>query len=239
MKVRDAMTRHVQTLTPDALVIDAMRLMLRERVSGLPVVDLRGAVVGILTEGDLMRRAELGTERTHPHWLGFLLGPGTLAREYTASHGRRVGEVMTREAVTIGADAPLAEAVRLMEEHRIKRLPVLYHHWLEGILTRADLMRAFVTAAPGVAPDDLSDAAIARRIAVEFDVQPWTPRNTAHADVQGGVVTLRGVLLNEATRDALKVLVENVAGVVRVVDELATVEPMTGAVVRLPDAASR
>ena len=239
MKVRDAMTRHVQTLTPDALVIDAMRLMLRERVSGLPVVDLGGAVIGILTEGDLMRRAELGTERTHPHWLRFLLGTGQLAREYTASHGRRVDEVMTRDVVTIGADAPLADAVRLMEERHVKRLPVLYHHWLEGILSRADLMRAFVTAAPGADSDDCSDTAIARRIAIEFDVQPWTPRNTAHADVQGGVVTLRGVLLNDATRDALKVLVENVPGVVRVVDQLATVEPMTGTVVRLPDAAAR
>lgn len=239
MKVRDAMTRHVQTLGPDTPLLDAMRLMLRERVSGLPVLDAGGTVVGILTEGDLMRRAELGTERTHPRWLSFVLGGGMLARDYTASHGRRVYEVMTHEVITIDAGASLADAVHLMEEHRIKRLPVLHRGWLEGILSRADLMRAFVAATPGIASDDLSDAAIARRIAIEFDVQSWAPRNTVRADVQAGVVTLRGVLLNDATRDALKVLVENVPGVTRVVDQLATVEPLTGTVIRLPDAAAR
>lgn len=239
MKVRDAMTRHVQTLGPDTLVIDAMRLMLRERVSGLPVLDAGGKVVGILTEGDLLRRAELGTERKHPRWLNFVLGGGKLAREYTASHGRRVYEVMTHEVIAVDAGAPLTEAVSLMEEHRIKRLPVLHRGWLEGILSRADLMRVFVSGAPGVAPDDLSDAAIARRIAIEFDVQPWAPRKTVRADVRDGVVTLYGVLLDDATRDALKVMAENVPGVTCVVDQLATVEPMTGTVIRLPNAAAR
>ena len=235
MKVREAMSPRVVTVTPDTPLADAMRTMLREHVSGLPVVDAQGALAGVLTEGDLMRRAETGTERAHPAWLRFLLGPGRMAREFTASHARRVGEVMTREVVAIGADAPLAEAVRLMEQHRIKRLPVLGERGLEGILSRADLLRAFVATAADAAPDDLSDAAIARRIVSELDAKPWTPRETMSVDVHDGVVTLRGVLVDDSVRAALVVLAENTAGVVRVEDQLTTVEPMMGMVVRAPE----
>jgi CBS domain-containing protein len=235
MKVREAMSTHVVTVTPDTPLADAMRTMLRERISGLPVVDAQGGLAGVLTEGDLMRRAETGTEPTHPAWLRFLLGPGRMAREFTASHARHVGEVMTREVVAIGADAPLADAVRLMEQHRVKRLPVLGERGLEGILSRADLLRAFVAAASDAAPDDLSDEAIARRIASELDAKPWTPRETMSVDVQDGVVTLRGVLVDDSVREALVVLAENTAGVVRVEDQLTTVEPMMGMVVRAPE----
>lgn len=234
MQVRHAMSTHVVTVTPDTPIGDAMRTMLREHISGLPVVDAQGALAGMLTEGDLMRRVETGTERRHPAWLAFVLGPGRLARDYTASHARRVGEVMTREVVTIAADAPLDEAVRRMEQHHVKRLPVVGGRGLEGILSRADLLRAFVETAPDEAPPDLSDAAIARRIARALDAQAWASRQGMHADVRGGVVTLRGVLVNDAVRNALVVLVENMAGVVRVDDQLVTVEPLTGAVVRLP-----
>jgi CBS domain-containing protein len=233
------MSTHVVTVRPDALISDAMRTMLRGHISGLPVVDAHDRLVGILTEGDLMRRAETGTEVTHPAWLSFLLGPGRMAREFTASHARHVGEVMTRDVIAIGADAPLAEAVRLMEQHHVKRLPVLGGRGLEGILSRADLLRAFVAVEPETTPDDLSDAAVARRIARELDTKPWTPRETVHADVHGGVVTLRGVLVNDAVREALVVLAENTAGVVRVEDQLTTVEPMSGMVVHSPEEQKR
>lgn len=234
MQVRHVMSTHVVTVTPDTPIGDAMRIMLREHISGLPVVDAQGALAGMLTEGDLMRRVETGTERRRPAWLAFVLGPGRLARDYTASHARRVGEVMTREVVTIAAEAPLDEAVRRMEQHRIKRLPVVGGRGLEGILSRADLLRAFIETLPDEAPPDLSDAAIACRIARAMDAQAWASWQGMHADVHGGVVTLRGVLINDAVRDALVVLVENMAGVVRVDDRLVTVEPLTGAVVRLP-----
>lgn len=234
MNVRHAMSTRVVAVRSDTLLIDAMRTMLREHVSGLPVVDAQGALVGILTEGDLMRRVETDTEPTHPAWLRFLLGPGRMAREFITSHARHVGEVMTRKVITIGAEASLAEAVQLMEQHRIKRLPVIGGQGLEGVLSRADLLRAFVAAAPEAAPDDLSDAAIASRISRELDAKPWTPRETMSVDVQGGVVTLRGVLVDDTVREALVVLAENTAGVVRVDDQLTTVEPMMGMVVRAP-----
>lgn len=235
MKVRHAMSTRVVTVMPGTLLSDAMRTMLREHISGLPVVDAQGALVGMLTEGDLMRRVETETEPTHPAWLRFLLGPGRMAREFTASHARHVGEVMTRKVIAVGADAPLADAVDLMERHRVKRLPVLAGQGLAGILSRADLMRAFVSAMPDAAPDDLSDAAIASRIVHAFETQRWTPRDAMSVDVRGGVVTLRGVLVDDAVREALVVLAENTAGVVRVVDQLTTVEPMSGMVVRAPE----
>ena len=152
MQVRQAMSTHVVTVTPDTPIGDAMRTMLGEHISGLPVVDAQGALAGMLTEGDLMRRVETGTERRRPAWLAFVLGPGRLAHDYTASHARRVGEVMTREVVTIAADAPLDEAVRKMEQHHVKRLPVVGSGGLVGILSRADLLRAFVETAPDEAP---------------------------------------------------------------------------------------
>lgn len=236
MKVRHAMSTNVITAMPDTPLIDAMRTMLREHISGLPVVDAHGALVGILTEGDLMHRAEIETEtgRTRPAWLDFVFGPGRQAREFIASHARHVGEMMTRDVISVGAEAPLEEAIELMEKHRIKRLPVLRHQLLEGILSRADVMRAFVRALPDHAPDDLSDAAIARRLSVEFDVRPWTPRGAVHADVRHGVVTLRGVIVSDDVRRALLVLAGNMAGVERVIDRITTVEPMTGMVVHEP-----
>ncbi|SFS13952.1 BON domain-containing protein [Dyella sp. OK004] len=234
MKVSDAMTRQVATIAPRANISDAMRLMLRTHISGLPVVDRKGMLVGILTEGDLMRRGELGTEQKHPRWLSFLMGPGRLAREYVDSHGCTVEEVMTPEVITIHREAPLAEAVNLMEERQIRRIPVVHQGRLEGILSRADLMRAALSRTPGLVSADTSDATISERIAMEFDSQSWAPRTTAHADVRRGVVHLHGVIVNDAMRDALRVLVENIPGVIRVEDELTTVEPMSGQIVSLP-----
>jgi CBS domain-containing protein len=238
MKVRHAMSTNVITATPDTPLIDAMRSMLREHISGLPVVDAHGALVGILTEADLMHRAEIETEAGHvrPAWLDFILGPGRQAREFTASHARHVGEVMTRDVITVDAGAPLIEAVGLMEKHRVMRLPVLRNQALVGILSRADLLRAFVRALPDAVPEDLSDAAIATRLRAEFDARQWTPRGTVHADVHDGVVTLHGVIVNDDVREALLVMTGNMTGVMRVEDQITTIEPMTGMVVHEPGA---
>ena len=107
MKAKDVMTRSVVTIEPDATVLQAVRLMLQRQISGLPVVDKAGTLVGIVTEGDLLRRAETGTQRKRPRWLEFLIGPGRLASEYAHTHGRRIDEVMTPDPRTVGEDAPL------------------------------------------------------------------------------------------------------------------------------------
>jgi CBS domain-containing protein len=125
MKVRDIMSPRVISVAPDAGILEAVRLMLQNHISGLPVIDASGALVGVVTEGDFLRRSETGTERKRSRWLEFLLGPSRLADEYVQTHSRAVKDVMTPEAVTIDEDAGLDEAVEIMESRRIKRLPVV------------------------------------------------------------------------------------------------------------------
>ena len=122
MKAKDVMTRSVVSVEPSATVLHAVRLMLQKKISGLPVVDTSGRLVGIVTEGDFLRRVETGTQRRRPRWIEFLLGPGHLADEYTHTHGRKVEEVMTTEPLSVTEDTSLEEVVNTMEKHRIKRV---------------------------------------------------------------------------------------------------------------------
>jgi len=142
MKASDVMSRNILSVGRDAAIAEAIRLMLDNRISGLPVIDTAGRLVGILTEGDLLRRSETGTERHRPRWLEILMGPGRLAGEYVRTHGRKVAEIMTRDLVSVTPDTPLDEIVALMERRRIKRVPVLDGDTPVGIVSRADLLRA-------------------------------------------------------------------------------------------------
>ena len=123
MQVRDVMTRNVISVTANEPVLTAARLMLQNRISGLPVVDAAGKLVGIVTEGDFLRRGELGTQRRRPRWLEFLIGPGRLATEYVHACGRKVDEIMTRDPYSVSEDESLEQVVELMERRRVKRLP--------------------------------------------------------------------------------------------------------------------
>jgi CBS domain-containing protein len=152
MKAKDVMTRHVVTIAPNASILEALRLMLQHKISGLPVVDEKGNLAGIVTEGDFLRRAETGTERKRSRWFEFLVGPGALAADYVRSHARRVDEVMTTDIHTITEDAPLDDVVALMEKHRIKRLPVMRGGELVRIVSRANLLHALAAIAGEIRP---------------------------------------------------------------------------------------
>jgi CBS domain-containing protein len=152
MKAKDVMTRHVVTIAPNASILEALRLMLEHKISGLPVVDEKGNLAGIVTEGDFLRRAETGTERKRSRWFEFLVGPGALAADYVRSHARRVDEVMTTDIHTITEDAPLDDVVALMEKHRIKRLPVMRGGELVRIVSRANLLHALAAIAGEIRP---------------------------------------------------------------------------------------
>ena len=147
MKAKDVMTSPVISVGPDASVLEAIRIMLQQRVSGLPVINKEGRVVGMITEGDLLRREETGTQRQRPRWLEFLVGPGKLADEYTRSRGRKVGEIMSDNPRTISDDTPLDEIVKMMEKHQIKRVPVVGGGHVVGIVSRANLLHALAGAA--------------------------------------------------------------------------------------------
>jgi CBS domain-containing protein len=186
MKAKDVMTRNVISIAPDAAVFEALRLMLQHKISGLPVVDRAGGVVGIVTEGDFLRRAETGTERKRPRWLELIVGPGRLAEDYVRSHARRVDEVMTCNVETVTEDAQLGDIVALMERHRIKRVPVVRDGQVVGIVSRANLLRALASVAAEIPPGPHSDEAIHEGVLAELDRQSWGPRNSIDVSFETG-----------------------------------------------------
>jgi CBS domain-containing protein len=227
MQIRDAMTTNVTGIQFDASIAQAIEIMLRSHISALPVFDEKKSLVGILSEGDLLRRVELGTEKRRPRWLEFLIGPGSFANAYVHSHGRKVDEVMTTDVVTIEQTAALAEAVDLMNRHNIKRLPVMQNGFVVGVIARADLLRAMAPLLR-TPPKIRTDAEIRDSILDQFKQQEWTPIASIAVDVHRGVVELRGSLSDERQRLAIKVIVENMAGVTAIHDHLIWVEPNTG-----------
>jgi len=236
MKAKDVMTRNVMTVAPDASVLEAIRLMLQRRISGLPVVDASGTLVGMVTEGDFMRRAELGTERHTPRWWEFLAGPGRMASEYAHAKGRNVHDVMTGEVHSVSEDTPLTEIVETMERRHIKRVPVLRGRKLVGIITRSNLLRALAGLAHATAPASASDATIRATFVAELQKQPWAPLAAIDVVVVDGVVKLSGAILDERQRGALRVAAENIPGVKQVEDHLVWIEPMSGTVIEAPAA---
>jgi CBS domain-containing protein len=225
MKVADVMTRGVISIAPTDSMSKAAHLMLQYEMSGFPVMD-RGRLVGILTEGDLLRRAEIGTEGRHrPRWIELLLAPGRLAEEYAHAHGRKVEEVMTRNVVTVDEDAPLEEVVQLMERHHIKRLPVVRSAAMVGIVSRADLVHAFIVGSSKTAAAALSDRSICERLMATLDTEPWAPRGLVNVTVENGIVDFDGVICNERQRLALRIAAENIPGVKEVRDHRVRLDP--------------
>jgi predicted transcriptional regulator len=204
--------------------------MLRRRISGLPVVDDTGALVGILTEGDLLRRAELGTQKRRPRWIEFLIGSGRLANEYVHACGRRVHEVMTSPVHTVTEDTPLTDVVKIMETKQVKRLPVIRNGELVGILSRVNLLRALASIGNAAKPAALADTTIRQKLLGELGKQSWAPIALIEVIVRNGVVHLWGTLTDERQRQGIRVAAENTPGVKRVEDHLVWIEPMSGIV---------
>jgi CBS domain-containing protein len=227
MRVKDVMTPNVICIGADESVLKAARLMLQNRISGLPVVDKEGELVGMVTEGDFLRRGELGTQRQRPKWLEFILGPGRLAQEYTHSSGRKVEDIMTPDPWTIGQDETLEAVVDTMERHHVKRLPVTRSGRMVGIVSRANLMHALASLSRDVpAPPPGGDSAIRDKILAAIAKQDWAPR--VNVIVKDGVAELHGVITDDRERQGLIVAAENVPGVKRVRDRLVWVEPISG-----------
>jgi CBS domain-containing protein len=235
MNAADVMTNDVLTLNAETSVLDAARLMLQHRVSGLPVLDWQGRLVGVLTEGDLLRRIETGTERRRSHWLEMLLGPGRAAQDYIHAHARKVGEAMSNTVIHVAPDATLEQIVGLMEKHHVKRLPVVAGNKMVGIVSRADLLRALVATADKAAATPVSDEDIRANILAELDRQRWAPRAVLEVEVKRGIVELRGTITDDRERLALRIACENIAGVKGVTDHLVFVEPLSGMAIDPPD----
>jgi CBS domain-containing protein len=235
MNVKEVMTSPVLSVEMDSPILPAIRIMLQRRISGLPVVDKQGHLVGIVTEGDFLRRAETATQRRRPRWLEFLIGPGRLADEYTRSHGRKVNDVMTPDPITVTEQTPLEEVVRTMEKHRVKRLPVIRGEALVGIVSRANLLHALAGIAGDIKPATTSDGAIREQLLAELGRQPWAPAALVNVIVKDGIVELWGTITDERERQAIVVAAENVPGVKAVRDHLVWIEPTSGTVIYSSD----
>lgn len=228
LTARDIMTRDVATVTADSSLPAAIRLMLERHVSGLPVLDAAGLLAGILTEGDLLRRVELGTDAHHGGWLQFIMGPRRAAEDYVSSRSRVVGDVMTTDVSTVDAAAPLAEVVTLMQAKHVKRVPVLSGRSLVGVVSRSDLLRTLADTFAAQPVARQSDLTIHENILAELGRQSWAPRAGISILVADGVVDLDGVIFEESERDAIRVATANVPGVTKVRDHLTWVEPNSG-----------
>lgn len=235
MKARDVMTTKVHTVEAASPVLQAVRLMLQNRISGLPVVEDGDRLVGIVTEGDFLRRAETGTEQKRPRWLEFLMGGGQMADDYVRTHARKVGDVMTTELVTVTEDTPLDEVVSTMERRRIKRVPVVRGGRLVGIVSRANLLHALASVVPAMPAATADDAEIRRTVLNTFASQSWAPAGALEVVVLNGVVDIWGTILDERTRRAVIVAAEGVPGVKSVRDHMAWVDPMSGTVFAAPE----
>lgn len=212
MKVGDIMIREVICVGPDEPVRDIALAMLTRRISGVPVVDAERRVIGIVSEGDLIRRPELQTDQARGGWLGLFLSDDERARDFVKTHGLKAREVMTQPAIGVAPDTPLAEVVRLMERNRVKRLPVVENGKLAGLVTRTDLLRALV-ARPAVSPAAASDQDLRERIDSMLRHEDWATSAFVNVQVEQGVAHLWGTVETAAQREALILAVRGVPGV--------------------------
>lgn len=229
MKAHEIMSRNVITVGPATSVREIAALMTANRISGIPVVSDDGTVVGIVTESDLLHRAEIGTEPTRKWWLRFFSDPDALAREYTKTHGLKAADVMTRQVTSVEEETDLNDIADTLQSRKIKRVPVLRDGKLVGIVSRADLVRAFGQSQVARPLPSVDDAAIEQALLDKMRAQDWLDGTYLNVTVRNGVVELRGFIPSAEQRRALRVLIEEFGGITGVDDQLTVGMPAMGA----------
>jgi CBS domain-containing protein len=234
MRAHHIMAKDCITVTPHTTIEEAARIMLQTHISGLPVLNEAGMLVGVVSESDFLRRNEIGTGRKRPAWLQFFLGPGKVAAEFVHERGRRVEDVMTPDPITVDEETPLEELVRLMEKNDIKRLPVMSGTTLKGIVTRSNLLQAVASMAHEIPDPTADDDHIRDRIIRTVNKTDWRPIGF-EVTVRKGIVHLHGIITNDKARQATIVAAENTAGVKEVHDHLCLVDTYSGFYVESPE----
>jgi CBS domain-containing protein len=235
MRAHQIMSRPVITVTPDTTIVEAANTMLQKHISGLPVVDATGKLVGMLSEGDFVRRSEIGTQRRRSRFLRFILGPGKAASDFVREHGRKVSEIMTTEPLlTVGEETTLEEIVELMERNNIKRLPVISNDKVVGMVSRSNLLQAVASLAKDVPDPTADDDHIRNRVIDTMAKQDWCPFGLSIV-VRDGIVHVSGVITEERSRQAAIVAAESVTGVKKVHDHLCWVDTMSGMYLNSPE----
>jgi CBS-domain-containing membrane protein len=225
MIAKDVMTTAVVTVRAQTSVEDVAKLLLKRRISAVPVVDAKGRLQGIVSEGDLIRRVESGTQSHRSWWLDIMANRDRIVFDYVKSHGRTAGDVMTREVITIGERTPLAKIATLLERHRIKRVPVVRTGKVVGIVSRANLLHGLAAQKTAGGTVAGSDREIRSRILKELD-KAGVDKSYLNVVVTHGEAEFWGLVDSEAQKRALRVAAENVKGVKRVIDNITVIAPM-------------
>lgn len=220
MRAADIMDAPGPSVTPETPVVEAVRKMLEHRVSGLPVIDEEGRLVGMITEGDLLRRSELGTERKITGFAAVQAGAEKLAREFVRAHAQKIGDVMTREPVSVDEEARIATIVTLIEDRRLHLIPVVRKGALIGIIGRPCLLRALIEAADARVEKSTDDESIRTALLALYDREAWAPLSQVDVIVRDGTVELRGNVTDPTKRKALVVAAQAIPGVKAVKDHL-------------------
>jgi CBS domain-containing protein len=224
VRAHEIMTPQVITVGADTTIVEAIKTMLRHQISGLPVVDEEGRLIGIISESDFIRRAEAGTQHKRGRWLSFFTGADRVAAQFAHEHGRKVGDIMTPNPRTVPEGAPLDQVVQIMESGNVKRVPVMRGDQLVGMITRSDFLDAVASIARHIPDTGADDDDIRNQVITSLQQAPWQPRRL-RVTVRDGVVSLRGVVRKETARKATVVMAENVPGVRQVLDHLRVSAP--------------
>lgn len=224
MRARDVMTAPVVCAGENATVGEVAKLMLSRGISAVPVLGPDRRLAGIVSEGDLLRRVETGTERQPPWWLRIFGEPDAVASQYAKAHGLHARDVMTRELVTAGEEATLAEIAELLERHRIKRVPIMRDGDLVGIVSRANLLHALASQPAASVPPSRDDAALRKRVQQELS-RAGIDAIFVNVVASGGEVHLWGAVRSQAQLDTARIAAESVAGAARVRSHLSLLSP--------------
>ena len=220
MKAKDIMTRDVVTVGLNASVHEAASLMARHRISGIPVTTGDKRLLGLVSEGDLVERVEIGAEPKGKWWLESLGNAEVMASRYTKAHGTTVADIMTRRVASVRPNADLAEVATVLQVHRVKRVPVVQDGKLLGIVTRSDIVRAVSGAMGPVATKTRTDGDLQRAILEHIRAEPWLDTSYVNLSVEKGKVRVGGLIASAEEQRALCTLVEAVAGPDNVIDQL-------------------
>jgi CBS domain-containing protein len=225
MNAADIMTKNVISVQSDASVTQIAETLLSNGISAVPVVDDSGDLIGIVSEGDLVHRVELGTEQHPSWWLEFLAGKQALAYDYIKSHGRRAADLMTRPVVTVHAEASLSEIASLLDKYRIKRVPVVKKGKIVGIVSRANLVQALINGSENVASTKIADSVLRDNILKRLQSERWWPGGV-NIIVHDGRVEAWGVVESEVQKNAIRVALEATPGVQAIFDQITVQKRM-------------
>ena len=224
MNAADVMVTNVITVGPDACVQDVAHILLTNRISAVPVIGAKGELLGIVSEGDLMRRAEAGTGRRRPWWLTVFTGREAFAAEYVKEHSRKVADVMTRRVITATPDTPLRDIANTLEKNGIKRVPIMAGGKVVGIVSRANLLQALASLHKQIDAAAPSDSRIREDVLSRLRAEPWSHPSLINVIVRDGNVELWGIVDSQTEKKAVRVAAEVTPGV-RVVNDNLMIRP--------------